>query len=173
MTAAPPTDPNPSHDFAAAGPQHVTLTVTDNDNDTGTASKDFNVSDTASPVSFVGVNETNANRSNHDVTVPAGTQPGDADGAVLLRQHHKPDVQQPGRLDGGRSPALNGTLIVGRAYTKVATASDTPGPSYGSRRRRYAKSDMAIASYRGATGVGRQCRTASRQSRPQRTPRRR
>jgi PKD repeat protein len=146
------TDANPHHDFTTPGAKHVTLTVTDNENATGTTSKDFSVSDTASPVSFIGVNETNANRTNHDVTVPAGTQPGDVMLLFFSANSTNPTFSSPAGWTAVASP-LNGTLIVGRAYTKVATASDTPGTVVRITSSAIAKSDMTLASYRGATGV--------------------
>jgi PKD repeat protein len=147
------TEANPGYDFPPpGGPQHVTLTVTDNDNDTGTATKDFTVSDTASPVTFVGVNETNANRTNHDVTVPAGTQPGDLMVLFFAANSTNPTFSTPSGWTAA-APAQTGTLIVGRAYTRVATASDTPGSTIRITSSAYAKSDMALAVYRGATGV--------------------
>ena len=103
-------------------------------------------------MSFVGVNETNANRSNHDVTVPAGTQPGDLMVLFFSANTTNPTFTSPAGWTAARPPST-APCIVGRAYTKVATASDTPGTVVRITSSAYAKSDMALAVYRGATGV--------------------
>ena len=146
------TEANPSHTFGGPGAQHVTLTVTDNELATGTASKDFTVSDVASPVTFIGVSHTNANRQNHDVTVPAGTQPGDTMLLFFSANTTNQTFTNPAGWTAAASP-LSGSTVTGRAFTRVATAANTPGSVVRITSSAYAKSDLALAVYRGATGV--------------------
>ena len=146
------TDPNPSHDFAPpGGAQHVTLTVTDNDDATGTATRDFSVSETASPVTFVADSHTNANRTTHTVAVPSNTQVGDGMVLFFAANTTSPTYTYPAGWTavGG---TVTGSGFFGRAFTRTATAADL-GTSVRVTSSAYAKSDMALSVYRGATGI--------------------
>ncbi len=140
------TEPSFTHTYDTPGPRSVTLTVTDNQNATGTDTTSFNPSDTASPVTFVGVEETNANRPNHRVPVPADTQVGDTLLLFFAANTTTPTYTYPS--DWTEVEALNGSGFVGRAFTKVATAADL-GSTVQITSSGYAKSDMALAAYRG------------------------
>ena len=145
------TEPNPTFTYDTAGPRTVTLTVTDSALQESTDTQGVNPSDTASPVTFVAKSHTNANRQSHTVTVPAGTQVGDALVLFFAANTTTPTYTYPAGWTavGG---ALNGSGIVGRAFTKVATAADL-GSTVRVTSTSYAKSDMALAVYRGTDGT--------------------
>ncbi len=146
------TDPNPSHDFAPpGGPQHVTLTVTDNDDATGTATRDFSVSETASPVTFVGRQSHQRQPHAPHVAVPSNTQVGDRMVLFFAANTTSPTYTYPAGWTavGG---TVTGSGFVGRAFTRTATAADL-GTSVRVTSSAYAKSDMALSVYRGATGI--------------------
>jgi hypothetical protein len=146
------TDPNPSHDYLAAGPEHVTLKVTDDDGAPTTVAKDISPSDTVSPVAFVGADETNGNRTSHTVTVPASTQAGDA--MVLFFTANTTTPTYSGTPAGWTQIGgnIDGSGILGRAYYRVATATDA-GSTVKITSSAYAKSDMAVSVYRGTDGA--------------------
>ena len=85
------------------------------------------------------------------MTVPAGTQVGDALVLFFAANTTNPSYTYPAGWTavGG---ALNGSGIVGRAFTKVATAADL-GSTVRVTSTSYAKSDMALAVYRGTDGT--------------------
>ncbi len=138
--------PGFTHTYDTPGPRSVTLTVTDNEAATGVAVKAFNPSDTVSPVTFVGVNETNANRTAHRVAVPDGTEEGDALLLFFATNTTTPTYTYPAGWT--EVEALNGSGFVGRAFTKVATAADL-GSTVQITSSGYAKSDLTLAAYRG------------------------
>jgi PKD repeat protein len=141
------TDANPTRTYSAPGPQTATLTVTDDDNETDVETLNFNVTDVASPVAFEGGAHTNGNRSNHAVTVPAGTEVGDAMVLFFSANTTVPTYTWPeGWTPVGPTFAAGG--IVGRAFSKVATAADL-GAVVRVTSSAYAKSDMALAVYSG------------------------
>jgi PKD repeat protein len=141
----------PAHDYAAAGPEHVTLTVTDDDNDSTTASKDINPSDVASPVTFVGGNETVGNRTAHRVTIPGATQAGDAMVLFFAANTTAPSYTGPAGWTqiGGN---VTGTGLVGRAYYKEATGT-AAGNTVQVTSTGLAKSDVELGVYRGTDGT--------------------
>ncbi len=146
------TEANPSYTYGSAGPRTVTLTVTDSAGQTGTATRNVNPSDTASPVTFVGANDSNGNRTSHTVVVPSGTQVGDALVLFFAANTTKPTYTFPAGWTAVSGGTLNGSGIVGRAFTKVATAADL-GATVRVTTSSYAKSDMVIAAYRGTNGT--------------------
>jgi PKD repeat protein len=145
------TEANPSHTYQTAGPRTVTLTVTDNAQQTGTDTVDINPSDVASPVEFVGGDHTNGNRASHRVTIPAGTQAGDLLVLFFSANTTNPTYGFPAGWTQAATP-LNGSGILGRAWTRVATATD-PGSVVTITSSAYAKSDLALGVYRGTGGV--------------------
>ena len=142
---------NPTRTYSASGPQTATLTVTDDDGETDTETLNFNVSDVASPVAFEGVAHTNGNRVSHAVTVPAGTEVGDAMLLFFSANTTSPTYSWPADWTPV-GPSIGAGGIVGRAFTKVATASDL-GAVVQVSSSAYAKSDMALAVYSGTDGT--------------------
>jgi PKD repeat protein len=137
-----------SHTYGSAGAKTVTLTVTDNAD--ATASKTFNISPTAqaSPLTYVGTAGTNGNRVNHAVTIPNNVQAGDA--LVLFFAANTTAPTYTGPAGWTQLESSNGDGIVGRAYTKVATAADA-GSSVKVTSSAYAKSDTSLSAYRGTS----------------------
>ena len=141
---------NPKRTYSASGPQTARLTVTDDDGATDVETLNFNVTDVASPVAFEGVAHTNGNRANHAVTVPVGTEVGDAMVLFFTANTTLPTYTWPeGWTPVG--PTLSGG-IVGRAFSKVATAADL-GSVVRVTSSTFAKSDMALAVYSGTDGA--------------------
>ena len=145
------TEANPSRTYSAPGPQTATLTVTDDGGETDSETLNFNVSDVPSPVAFEGGAHTNGNRVNHTVTVPAGTEVGDAMVLFFSANTTNPTYTWPaGWTPVG--PTFGAGGIVGRAFTKVATDADL-GSVVAVQSSAYAKSDMALAVYSGTDGT--------------------
>ena len=147
------TEANPSYIYGSAGPKTVTLTVKDTADQVATDTENINPSDTASPVTFVGKTHTNGNRtgSSHAVAVPAGTTVGDTMVLFFAANTTNPTYTYPAGWTPVANP-ISGSGVVGRAFTKVATAADI-GSTVRVTSSAYAKSDMALAVYHGATGV--------------------
>ena len=138
------TEANPSYIYGSAGPKTVTLTVKDTADQVATDTENINPSDTASPVTFVGKTHTNGNRtgSSHAVAVPAGTTVGDTMVLFFAANTTNPTYTYPAGWTPVANP-INGSGVVGRAFTKVATAADI-GSTVRVTSSAYAKSDMAV-----------------------------
>jgi PKD repeat protein len=135
-----------SHTYASAGARTVTLKVTDNDGATHTTTRNINPSTTASPVAFVGAASTAGNRANHAVTIPGTVQPGDALVLFFTANSTNPTYTPPAGWT--QIETVNGSGVVGRAWTRVATAADD-GASVRVTSSAYAKSNIAVGAYRG------------------------
>jgi len=134
-----------SHTYGEAGERTVTLTVTDNDGDIGTRAFSISPTDQANSVEFVAATGLNGNRTAHTLTIPNSVQAGDA--LVLFFAANTTTPTYTGPAGWNQIGATN-TGIVGRAYSKVATAADA-GAVVRITSSAYAKADMEVAVYRG------------------------
>ena len=139
-----------THTYGTAGPRTVTLTITDTKGATGTTTRAINPTVAASPLAFVGADGTNGNRMNHNVTIPGSVQAGDA--LVLFFTANSTTPSYTGPAGWTEIETINGSGIVGRAYTKVATAADA-GAGVRVTSSAYAKSDIEVAAYRGTNST--------------------
>jgi hypothetical protein len=137
-----------THTYGTAGERTMTLTVTDNDGATATTTRSINPSTGAgaSPVEFVAATGLNGNRTNHTLTIPNSVQAGDA--LVLFFAANTTAPTYTGPAGWTEIEATNGSGIVARAYTKVATAADA-GAVVRVTSSSYAKADIEVAAYRG------------------------
>jgi hypothetical protein len=124
----------------------VTLKVTDNDGATDTLTRSISPTDVASPLAFVGANGTVGNRTSHAVTIPNGVEAGDA--LVLFFSANTTTPTYTGPAGWTPIGTVNGSGIVGRAWSKVATAGDA-GSTVRVTSSGYAKSHVAVAAYDG------------------------
>ncbi len=141
----------PHHAYASAGTRTVTLTVTDNDSATATASASVTVSAApAATVAFVAATSANANTANQRVTVPGAVQAGDTMVLYFAANATSATVTPPAGWT--QMEALDGTNVLGRAWTRTATAGD-PGSTVTVALSGALKADLSLAAYR-ATGGG-------------------
>jgi PKD repeat protein len=146
-----------SHTYATAGLKTVTLTVDDAHGHTATDTTTVNptdpVGDPASNVVYVGSASTAGNRMTHAVTLPAGVNVGDTMVLFFGAASIVPTYTGPAgwtlveTKDGSSS-------MVGRAWTKTATAADTVANAKVTvTSSATAKSDLTVAVYRGTDGT--------------------
>jgi PKD repeat protein len=112
----------PSHTFAAAGPQTVTLTVTDDQAQTSTVTHTFTVSSVGHTIAFVGSAQATANASTETVTIPPTVAAGNALVLVASSASATPQTAPAGWAQVASVPA--GTSVATTVWSKVATASD-------------------------------------------------
>jgi glycerophosphoryl diester phosphodiesterase len=149
-----------SHPYAAAGPQQVTLTVTDAQGAVGTATVTAGPTAPATnPVLYVGAAATNGNRISHTVTVPSTVKAGDA--LLLFFTANSTATTYNGPTGWKVLQTRNGDGIAVRAFTKVATAADAGQPVKVTSSA-YVKSDLTVAAYRGTLATGPVAASASK-----------
>ncbi len=144
-----------THTYASAGDRAVTLTVTDNKGATASIARTASPTNIADNITFVGKTSTSGSRTNHQVPVPAGTQPGDT--MLLFFASNSTGPVYTGPAGWQQVLSENGSSFTGRLYSKTATASDVPGSQVTVTSRTaatppatyYVKSDTTLASYRG------------------------
>ena len=146
-----------SHDYAGAGDRPVTLKVTDSAGATATASRTASPTDTADSISFVGSSNSNGNRTNHSVSVPAAAQVGDT--LLLFFAANSANSVYTGPAGWQQVLSDDGDNFTGRLYTKKATTSDLGSNVVVTTRRPdgtayYVKDDMTLAAYRGVGAAG-------------------
>jgi PKD repeat protein len=134
------------HTYAAAGPQTVKLTVTDDDGETDEVTQNISPSDVPSPIAFVGANGTVGNRVNHAVTIPGTVEPGDALLLFFAANSTNPTYTPPAGWT--QLESVNGSGILGRVWSKVAEPGDA-GSSVRVTSSSYAKSHIAVSAYSG------------------------
>lgn len=135
-----------THTYAGAGPRTVKLTVTDDDGAVAEVTRSVNPTDVASPIAFLGANGTVGNRTSHPVTIPNGVEAGDA--LVLFFSANSTTPTYTGPAGWTAIGSVNGSGVVGRAWSKVATAGDAGGTVLVTSSG-FAKSHIAVAAYHG------------------------
>ena len=141
------TTANPIHTYGSAGARTVTLTVNDGQGHVSTATTTVNPSTApAAATSFVGAESSQGNRRNHSTSVPSGTQVGDTLVAFFVANTTNPTYDGP--TGWTLVETQNGSGVVGRAWTRTATAADL-GSRVTVTSSSYAKSDLTVAAYRG------------------------
>jgi len=146
------TTANPAHTYTSAGAKTVTLTVSDGHAHTSTATATLNPTSSATGVSFVAAANNNGNRSNHSITVPAGTQAGDTLLLFFSANSTGPVYAGPAGWTEVRTDASFGGT--GKLYSKTATAADLGSTVTVTSRNPdntayLVKSDLTIAAYHG------------------------
>lgn len=135
------------HTYGSAGTRNVSLTVTDGGGLNNTETKP--VSPSLAGVAFIGANSGNANSTTHRVTVPAGTQAGDALVLFLTSNTTGTTVANPAGWTTLEN--LDGNGVRGRVWTRTATAGDA-GSQITVTTSGTTKAAISIAAYR-ATGA--------------------
>ena len=140
------TQPVTTHTYAAGGPHTVQLTVTDERGASATSEQVVSPTDTASPVQFVAAAHTEGNRRSHAVQVPDATRAGDR--LLLFFAANSTNPTYAGPQGWTELESSEGAGIVGRVYTRLATASDA-GSVVAVTSSSYAKDSVSVAVYRG------------------------
>lgn len=141
--------PTRSHTYASGGSRTVTLTVTDDDGLTSTTTRVASPSATANPIDVVAAASTAGNRQNHSVTIPASVQPGDL--LLLFFVANSTTPSYTGPAGWTQIEAVSGGGVVGRAYSRVATAANA-GQTVTVVSSAYAKDVTSVVAYRGTDG---------------------
>ncbi|MDQ3628318.1 MAG: phytase [Actinomycetota bacterium] len=102
--------------------------------------------DPTGDVSFVAAASSNGNRVNHRVGIPLTVQTGDV--LVAFFAGNATTTTVTGPAGWAESAALTGDDVLGRAWTRVATAADA-GATLTVATSGYAKSDLSVVAYRG------------------------
>jgi hypothetical protein len=147
------------HTYAAAGTRTVKLKVTDDDGASAEYTTTISPTDVASPVTFRGANGTVGNRTSHTATIPSTVEAGDA--LVLFFSANSTSPTYTGPAGWTSVQTLNGDGIVGRAWSKVATAADR-GTVVRVTSSAYAKSHVAVIAYDGTDATAPVAASASR-----------
>ncbi len=140
----------PSHTYADATPQLVTLTVSDNHahsaTDTATATPN---PDPVSTITFVGSAQTAGNRQTHTVTLPTGVKAGDTMVLFLGAASIAPTYTGPNGWTQIESKDGSSAMVL-RAWTRTATQADTVANTKVTvTSSASAKSDLSLSVYRG------------------------
>jgi hypothetical protein len=150
-----------THTYADAGDRVTSLTVTD---DQGASARTTRTASPTSPpapvdpppapasaIGFVAATNTNGNRVSHTVTVPAAVRADDTLLLFFAANTTAPTYTGPAGWTQVQAPV--GSDLVGRLYTRTATASDA-GSTVTITSSAYAKSDLTLAAYRGVATSG-------------------
>jgi len=134
------------HTFSTSGSYDVKLVVTDGQNTTAQKTQTIDVNAIEKKISFVDSASSNRNAATHPVTVPSSAQAGDL--LVLMFTSNSPTtaVTAPAGWTETAAPAASG--VVGRVWTKVATASDI-GSTVTETSAAVVKADATLLVYRG------------------------
>ena len=138
-----------SHEYAAAGPRTITLTVSDGA-ESGVTTRAVNPVVVTDEIALVGSASSEGNRSVHSVRIPNAVRAGDT--LVLFLMTNSTSSTVDDALAGWsllESEDGNGTR--GRAWTRQATAADA-GELVSVSTSGLAKSTLSFAAYRNAGG---------------------
>ncbi len=141
-----------THTYATAGDRAATLIVTDDKGATASITKTASATSLADNITFVAKSSTNGNRTNHTVTVPAGTRVGDT--LLLFFASNSTGPVYTGPSGWQEVLSENASSSVGKLYSKTATSSDLDSSVSVTSKRAddtayYVKSDTTMAAYRG------------------------
>ncbi len=103
--------------------------------------------DPTADVSFVAATSSNANRINHRVSIPSEVRSGDV--LVAFFAGNVAEARVSGPTGWIRAGTVAGDEVLGRAWTRVARATDA-GATLTVTTSRYTKSDLSVTAYRGA-----------------------
>lgn len=140
------TEAVPVHAFADNGTYRVTLTVTDNQGGTATSAQDVTVR--RATVDVVGAVATNANRTAHTTSLPAGVTAGDRLVAVLTLNSSTATFTAPDGWTNVSTVTADG--LVTTTWTREAGASEPQSVRFTTSAA--VKSDLTVAAYRSSTG---------------------
>jgi PKD repeat protein len=138
------------HDFAAAGPYAVKLTVTDNEGATDGRTQTINVITGQSAIGFVAKSATAGTSRSWFVNVPAAVAGGDGLLLVASFASATPDVTSPAGwtlLESRKSGS-----ILTNVYQRVAVTSDA-GQAVGFTAPTAVKADISLMAYRGTSAT--------------------
>ena len=105
-----------THTYADAGDRAVTLIVTDNKGATNSVTRTASPTSDADSISFVASSNNNGNRTNHSITVPAGTQVGDT--LLLFFAANSTGPVYAGPAGWTQVLTQNGSSSVGKLYSQ-------------------------------------------------------
>lgn len=141
---------SPSHPYPGPGDYNVSLTVTGASGVTSTTAHTVTVAPVSAALTHVASDSAGANSSTQRVGVPSGVQPGDR---LLLHLVLNDDASVPSTPAGWTAvDSFTGSGVVGRSWTKVATAADV-GSMVTVSTSSTAKGVLAVSAYRSSTGT--------------------